>query len=363
MKQIELEKIIKEAQEAYYEGNPVMSDSEFDDLWDELLNSYPNSELLKNVGADNTDGFVKAQHFIPMGSQSKANTEEEMQSFFTKNPGKYIADFKMDGASIELVYKNGKFAQAITRGDGKQGDDITKNAKKMNFPKSLSSEWTGSVRGEVLLSRDNLKKYYPEAKNCRNQAVGLMKRKDGEGCEHLDIVCYDAVPLEGFMSAQSEIHEFLTSNKFKTAEQKVFDKVDGKIALSYLEKVWKDWDKLEYDIDGLVWKMNDIDSKDLEENARPKTQIALKPARTKVKTVVIGFDWHQTGSTFTPVALLKPVNLLGATISRASCANVARLEYLGLEIGHEVEILRGGEIIPVLVADLTTGKFLKKYAA
>lgn len=120
MNQQELENKLKQAQDAYYNGSePIMSDLEYDELWDELETKYPDSKLLQGVGTDHTDGFAKVKHSIIMGSQAKANTAEDMNSFFARNgKGLFIAQYKCDGCSIALNYKNGKFTTGVTRGDG-----------------------------------------------------------------------------------------------------------------------------------------------------------------------------------------------------------------------------------------------------
>lgn len=120
MNQQELENKLKQAQDAYYNGpEPIMSDLEYDALWDELQAEFPASELLRGVGEDNTDGFAKIRHSIIMGSQNKANTAEDMNAFFSRNGyGKYLAQYKLDGASISLTYENGEFVSGASRGDG-----------------------------------------------------------------------------------------------------------------------------------------------------------------------------------------------------------------------------------------------------
>ena len=196
-----LETEIRKHQELYYNHQPVISDGEFDALVDELTMLDPDNELLTTkIGSDHTEGFKKVKHNIKMGSQNKANTEQEMNGWITTiDNSMVLAGHKMDGNSVRLTYVNGELVQAASRGDGDYGDDITENVKKMNFvPLKLNTNYTGDVRGEVLLSRKNKEKYFPEFKNCRNGASGIMKHLDGSGCEHLDVVCYDAQYLSGY---------------------------------------------------------------------------------------------------------------------------------------------------------------------
>lgn len=362
-----LETEIRKHQELYYNHQPVISDGEFDALVDELTMLDPDNELLTTkIGADHTEGFTKVKHNIKMGSQNKANTEPEMNGWIsTIDNSLVLGGFKMDGNSVRLTYKNGELVQAASRGDGDWGDDITENVKKMNFvPLKLKAtpNYTGDVRGEVLLSRKNKEKYYPEFKNCRNGASGIMKHLDGSGCEYLDVVCYDAQYLsenEEF-GTQENLINFLEQNGFKVAEYRFFKNLTGKMAIDYLNTIFDDFDNLEYDIDGIVWKQNVIDMKDMK-NERPKTNIALKPAKVYKETVLENIEWQVRNGTLTPVAILKPVDLQGATISKASLCNVACLEDMGIEIGHKVLICRCGMIIPKIVKDIDTGKYAKGY--
>lgn len=362
-----LETEIRKHQELYYNHQPVISDGEFDALVDELTMLDPDNELLTTkIGADHTEGFTKVKHNIKMGSQNKANTESEMNGWLSTIDNSFVlGGFKMDGNSVRLTYKNGELVQAASRGDGDWGDDITENVKKMNFvPLKLKAtpNYTGDVRGEVLLSRKNKEKYYPEFKNCRNGASGIMKHLDGSGCEHLDVVCYDAQYLsenEEF-GTQENLINFLEQNGFKVAEYRLFKNLTGKMAIDYLNTIFDDFDNLEYDIDGIVWKQNVIDMKDMK-NERPKTNIALKPAKVYKETILENIEWQVRNGTLTPVAILKPVDLQGATISKASLCNVACLEDMGIEIGHKVLICRCGMIIPKIVKDIDTGKYAKGY--
>ena len=365
MNQQELEKTLRSAQDAYYNGSePVMSDLEYDALWDELKTNYPESLLLKEVGSDHTDGFAKAKHRIIMGSQNKANTAEEMDTWFQKqNTKKYVAPEKLDGCSIALEYEDGKFQNGLTRGDGEFGDIITRNVLKMQgLVKEMPVDFTGVIRGEVLLYRSDKEKFYPDKKNCRNAAAGIMKHLDGEGCEHLHIKVYEArwdKSTGNKFNDHVEMFDFLTRNGFDTVEYTVETGVNGQKALELMDKVWKK--NRDYDIDGIVWKTFEIDYDDLEKNYRPNSSIALKPKYTLATTKILDIEWSLRNGTLTPVAICKPVELCGTTVQRASLSNVSMLEYLGIEIGHEIIITKLGEIIPGILRDNTTGKSREGY--
>ena len=367
MNQKELENKIKEAQDAYYNDSSVMSDVEFDTLWDELKTNYPDSVLLKEIGSDHTDGFVKAKHRIIMGSQNKANTAEEMDTWFGKCKASghdfVIGSLKLDGCSIALEYEDGKFMNGITRGDGEYGDLITLNVMKMQgVVKELKEPFTGVIRGEVLLYKSDKEKYFPDKKNCRNAAAGIMKHLDGSDCEHLHIKVYEAREKDSHRwKNQSDMLDWLTSQGFDTVEYKIYslDSIDGQKAIDIMDSTWKG--TRDYDIDGIVWKTQSIDYEDLETNYRPLWNLALKPKYTLATTKIVDIEWSLKNGTLTPVAIVSPVELCGTTVKRASLSNVAMLEDLGIEIGHEVTITKGGEIIPCILKNNTTGKSREGY--
>jgi DNA ligase (NAD+) len=190
----ELEGLIRRHQDLYYNGQPEISDAEFDELWDELSRLDPGNAVFEAVGADAADGWLKARHLMPMGSQEKASNPEDFLAWCAKvaHP-EYIVQYKLDGASLELQYEAGALAKAVTRGDGEVGDDITPNASRMRgVVTRLPVHFSGGIRGEVLMSHAVHSSKYADKANCRNAANGLMKRKDGSGSEDLEVVCYDA---------------------------------------------------------------------------------------------------------------------------------------------------------------------------
>ena len=372
MNQQELENKLKLAQDAYYNGpEPIMSDLEYDELWDELQAEFPASELLRGVGDDSTDGFAKIRHSIIMGSQNKANTAEDMNAFFSRNGyGKYLAQYKLDGASIALNYENGEFVTGASRGSGTEGDDITSNVLRMKgLVKRLKEGFTGTVRGEVLLDRSVKEKYFPDMKNCRNAAAGIMKHLDGSDCDKLTIRVYDAQYLDKARSfgTQESLQAWLKDNGFIVADYVLFDttgmKNPGESAIDLIRKEFSEEfaSKREFDIDGIVFKKNEIDLHDIQTEYRPKTMIALKNKYTLAETTIEGIEWCVKNGTVTPVALVSPCEIDGTIVKRASLANISCMEELGIEIGHKVIITKAGMIIPKILKDLTTGKFVEGY--
>ena len=194
----ELERLIKKYQDSYYNGEAEIEDSEFDRLWDELKSLDPGNAILHKVGSD-SGNFTKLAHVMPMGSQEKAADPEQFLSWCKNHDyPEYLVEFKLDGASLELQYSDGKLLHAVTRGDGSIGDEITANAVKMQgVMKNLPSDFTGGVRGEVIMTHKVHKELFSSKANCRNAANGLMKRKDGSGSEYLSFIAYDVWATDG----------------------------------------------------------------------------------------------------------------------------------------------------------------------
>jgi len=151
----ELENLIRTHQALYYNGEPAISDEEFDSMWDELAAIDPENDLFSAIGEDSSDRWPKAKHRMTMGSLSKATDPESFLAWASKvGYAMYLVQFKLDGASMELQYDSGVFVRGVTRGDGEIGDEITKNVGRMHgVPRELPELFTGAVRGEVLMSR------------------------------------------------------------------------------------------------------------------------------------------------------------------------------------------------------------------
>lgn len=251
-----------------------------------------------------------------------------------------------------------------------QGDDITSNVLRMKgLVKRLKEGFTGTVRGEVLLDKKDKEKYFPDMKNCRNAASGIMKHLDGSDCDKLTIRVYDAQYLDKSRSfgTQESLQAWLKDNGFIVADYELFDTVGmknpGESAIDLIRKEFSEEfaDKREFDIDGIVFKKNEIDLHDIQTEYRPKTMIALKNKYTLTETTIEGIEWCVKNGTVTPVALVSPCEIDGTIVKRASLANISCMEELGIEIGHKVIITKAGMIIPKILKDLTTGKFASGY--
>jgi DNA ligase (NAD+) len=346
-----LTRLIVSYQKSYYNGEAEISDAEFDLLWDELKSLDPKNPVLAKVGADNTDGFPKAKHLIPMGSQEKAANPEEFRQWAEKMAarddfGGFVVQYKLDGASLELQYENGVLLKAVTRGDGVTGDDISPNARRMNgVVAKLKDAFSGGVRGEVIMTHEVWQKKYRDKANCRNAANGLMRRKDGEGSEDLALVTYDASAPgnDDFFSGEIDKISWLAEQGFTVTGVKELSGADEIIA--YREKVAAGRDKLPFDIDGLVIKDKTIDMADLR-RARPERQIAFKFEPETAFSVLRAVEWSESGATYTPIGVIDPVRLAGTTVQRANLNNPDMIRVMGLKIGKAVSVVKRGEIIP-----------------
>lgn len=348
----ELVSLIKRYQTSYYNGEGEISDAEFDALWDELKNLDPENEILKKIGAD-SGNFAKLRHVMPMGSQEKAANPEQFLGWASKHVyDEYFVEFKLDGASLELQYEHGKLVHAVTRGDGTIGDDITVNAKKMNGVAAALFDlagnlidYSGGIRGEVIMTHDVHKEKFSDKANCRNAANGLMKRKDGEGCEYLKLIVYDAFSPSGnqpFNDEESKVN-WLKSCGFNTVPLKICKSPQE--VIEYRSHVMDIRNQLEYDIDGLVIKERQINFQDAS-RARPDRQIAFKFSLEEAVTILRCVDWSVNGGTYTPVAIFDEVELNGTKVQRASLANPDTMKALGVKIGCKVVVVKRGEIIP-----------------
>ncbi len=348
----ELATLIKKYQDSYYNGEGEISDAEFDKLWDELKSLDPENPVLKRVGAD-SGNFAKIRHIMPMGSQEKAANPEQFLAW-TKNHAypEYLVEYKLDGASLELQYSHGELLRAVTRGDGTIGDDITPNARKMQgvqaglFDRDSNKiDFTGAVRGEVIMTHTVHEKFYADKANCRNAANGLMKRKDGSGSENLCLMTYDALATEGespFSDEEGKIN-WLKSCGFNTSPLKICKTPDE--VIEYRAEVMEIRKNLDYDIDGLVIKERRIDLEDAS-RARPDRQIAFKFSLEEAVSILREVEWSESGATYTPVAIFDEVQLNGTTVQRASLANPDTMRALGVKIGSRVVVVKRGEIIP-----------------
>jgi DNA ligase (NAD+) len=347
---------------SYYKGAPEISDAAFDALEDELRALDPTHLVLAKVGsAALVSEWEKARHDIPMGSLNKAVSEDELRAWAARcnellakdgvGPieGDLFVAEKLDGISIEIVYKDGKMTDAITRGDGEIGERITPNVARMKgVPPRIKDRHSMSVRGEIILRLSDMKKHFPGVTSPRNMAAGLSKRFDGQGAEHCTVLFYD---VADHLPVKTEVEKFafLRGLGFatpRTAHGSLSDALD--LYRRYGSGIRA---SLDYEIDGLVIYVNDLHTQALlgEVNRRPRGAVAFKFASpAKVSTVVdILWDTGPSGRVI-PVAIVAPVELAGATVQRASLHNAANVRALGIGVGDEVLVSRRNDVIPYI---------------
>lgn len=362
--------LLKKYKDAYYNGQPLVSDAAYDQLEDELRALDPKHPVLTSVGAPvpakarsrSTGAAVseweKAQHKIPMGSLNKATDEAEFQAWVDRCEehaarerlpgvqGDLFVTEKLDGISLEVIYEHGVMTEAITRGDGQVGERITANVARMKgVPARLKEPLHVSVRGEIILKLSDMKRWFPNASNARNMASGTAKRFDGTGCEHLTVLFYD---LEG-EDAVDEVRKFarLKQLGFETPNLYPTDAA-GALRL-YREYAATKRAALDYDIDGLVIRCNPVRTQALlgELAGRPRAAVALKFASqtkvTRLKRIV--WDTGDSGRV-TPIAEFDRVWIGGAHLERASLHNVSNVKALGISEGDEILVSRRNDVIP-----------------
>ncbi len=357
-----LAKQIRNHQNAYYNKYPKISDEAFDALFDRLRALCPEHELLQSLGRDSSF-FPKCNHIMPMGSLSKVNDDQGFFKWARENKVDYYSvQYKMDGASLELQYEKGTLVAAVTRGNGHVGDNIFMNCRKMNgVVRNLLQPLNCAVRAEVIMTHDIHKKHFSNKANCRNAANGLMKRKDGKGVEYLSLICYDiwfpvTPPSSIKISTERGKIALLKTLGFVTVEYK--ECITALEVCNYKREVEKKREELPFDIDGLVVKLPEWKKEDMY-TLRPKRQIAFKFPSPYVISTLEDVEWSESGHLYTPVAILKPVQIAGTTVKRASLANHNRMRELDIKIGSEVMISKRGEIIPKIENVVYTPKSAK----
>lgn len=334
-------------QELYYNNQPEISDEEFDALWNRLKILDGNNAIFSEIGKDSSKFFSKTSHVMPMGSLSKVTDESQFHQWISNHPAKYyIIQYKLDGASLELQYKNGILFVAVTRGDGKTGDDILINARNMRgVLNTLSQPMNIAVRGEVIMKHAIYQEYFKDRANCRNAANGLMKRKNGYQVHLLDVVCYDMWFMEQDNNQYSELQKLellkelgfnvVTYHQFSTEEE----------INHYRNSIISTRNTIGYDIDGLVIKMPISENDDMA-SLKPDRQVAYKFPLEYAQTKVLDIHWSESGHLYTPIAILEPVQLAGTTVKRANLVHYNHIQELGINVGAEVLVVKRGEIIP-----------------
>lgn len=347
-----LENQVKRHNYDYYVlGKPSLPDIEFDALYEKLEKFYPESDVLKNVGNDMKEGFPKAEHLITMGSQEKLKSLKEIEDWTVKKEVQFpiSVQWKYDGISIELQYENGQLKSAVTRGNGKIGDEILSNVLKMqNVPKKLEAtkNFSGSIRGEIVISFSTFNsKYANKFANPRNLASGIAKNKTGKNCEDLTIICYDAFSSENpfIFNTESEKNVFIISNGFLSFKD--IKANSSKELFEIAQKFESQKKTFDYPIDGVVFKQELVSITDFDK-LKPDFQRAYKWEDLGKETVLREIEWSRSGTIYTPIAIFDPIELEGTTVTRASLANESLIKDLDLAIKDTIYVTKRNMIIP-----------------
>ena len=369
----ELIEILNNASRLYYQySTPIMTDFEYDKLYDELeklekeTNTILSNSPTQNVEPEAIDSLVKVEHPAPMLSLSKTKSISELASFLGNQEG--LISWKLDGLTIVLTYKDGKLSSGVTRGNGIIGEVVTENVKKFkNIPLTIPYKGTLVVRGEAVIKYSDFNKMNEELdddssqyKNPRNLCSGSVRQLDSKVTAKRNVNCiiFALIESEKKFKLKSEEFEWLKSLGFDVVEyHKVTSNNLEEQVLYFKNKI------NEYDIpsDGLVLLYNDIEyGKQLGTTAKyPKNAIAFKWQDETAETKLIDVDWlvSRTGL-INPVAVFEPVELEGTIVSRASLHNVSILQGLSLGIGDTILVYKANMIIPQIADNLTQSNSL-----
>ena len=367
----ELSNVIRYHRELYYNhSSPEISDAEFDALWDELKVLDSNNPILHEVGPEPLPGTVKVEHKFPMRSLDKGVNADDIIHFVKQSTFgglRYLAQPKLDGSALSLEYVSGNLHRAATRGSGERGEDVTLNAKLIgNIPKRLNIAMDCHVRGEVVMPLSVFEKKYKHiSPNPRNLCSGALRQKHGEGkaqAEDLMFQAYDVkFPNDSPIAENdSELLQWLKDAGIEPAPWTVFDLENPENEMIKHTQEWSEKrSKYEYEIDGIVFKLDNLNQRELLGMTahHPRWALAWKFPSQEAKSVLLDVDW-QTGRTgvVTPVGRIAPQMVGGVTVENVTLHNVGEVERLGIKIGDKVLITRRGDVIPKIIENLGPAK-------
>ncbi len=362
----------------YVEDEPVIPDAEYDRLMQELTaieNEFPeliiDASPTQRIGAAPLDSFPEIKHEAPMLSLGNAFDEDEMTAFDRRIREKlgedsieYVAETKLDGLAISILYEDGQFIRAATRGDGTKGEDVTLNVRTIkSIPLSLLNEKYSKrveIRGEVFMTHDGFQKLNDKQReqgeklfvNPRNAAAGSLRQLDSRVTSerHLSFFAYGVGIVEGGLMPESHA-ELLSRLKVwgvpVSPETKVI--VNLAACFEFYKSIASRRSSLGYDIDGVVFKVNRLDQQDIigSVSRAPRWAIAYKfpPEEELTEILDIEIQVGRTGA-LTPVARLKPVFVGGVTVTNATLHNEDELKRKDVRVGDTVIVRRAGDVIP-----------------
>ncbi len=370
-------KLLEKYNKFYFESShPLVSDKEYDQLKLDILKIEKNFPYLKDknspslkVGFKPSKNFVKAKHRVPMLSLSNAFSEEDLNNFEKKiinflslkqsSELEFSAEPKIDGISASLNYKNGIFVKGLSRGDGIEGEDITDNLKTINdIPKKILSKKFPSeidIRGEVFITNNDFKSISEKFANPRNAASGSLRQKNSKETQKIPLkfIAY-TFGYASNLSIENQ-SDFLSNLKGWGFKISKFNKtIKGiKNLVLYHDQFEKKRYDIDYDVDGIVYKINNFDLQKrlgFVANA-PRWAIAHKFSADSSISKIINID-VQVGRTgaLTPVAKIKPVNIGGVVVSNATLHNEDEIIRKDIRIGDVVKVERAGDVIPHVIS-------------
>jgi DNA ligase (NAD+) len=370
-------KLINDYNKNYYDlSKPLVSDKEYDDLKNSIFileskYSFLNSEKSpsKVVGFKPSKNFKKITHRAPMlslanafGREDLINFEKKILNFLSKNDDfnlSYSAEPKIDGISASLIYKNGEFKIGLSRGDGKEGEDITANLSTIkDIPKKIESKDFPEeidIRGEVFIQNSDFENLKEKFANPRNAASGSLRQKNPEDTKKIPLkfIAYTYGYEKGLKAKnQTDFLKNLNSWGFKTNPlNKLVSGVDNLlINYSNIEKIRT---KIDFDIDGIVYKINNFELQKRLGNVAnsPRWAIAHKFASNKAISKILNIEIQigRTGA-LTPVAKIKPINIGGVVVSNATLHNEDEIDRKDIRIGDLATIERAGDVIPHILS-------------
>lgn len=363
------QEINKHNKNYYVYDNPTISDAEYDKLYYELVDlekelgySLPDTPT-KRVGDYVLPGFKKRKHEIPLYSLNKVKDFADLDKWqndmrkATNNPNlTFSLEYKYDGLKVVIKYQNGHYKSATTRGNGKIGEDVTAQVKTIrSVPMTINFKGELTVQGECMMTNSAFEEYNKTAeiplKNPRNGVAGAVRNLDPKETAKrmLDFFCYDVLAIEGeqFVT-QTEMHNFIVEQGFKTGDYfKILSTLkQTEDEINHIDKVKENLDVM---IDGMVIKVNDcICREEIGYTEKfPKWAMAFKFKPIEQSTVLKDVIW-QVGRTgkITPIAVLDPVELSGATVSRATLNNTQDIERKNISINSRIFVRRSNEVIP-----------------
>jgi DNA ligase (NAD+) len=359
----------------YIFDDPAVSDAEYDSLYNELLEiekEFPELKLAKSpsqkVGAAVSKSFKKLSHSTPMLSLENAYNENDISDFIDRvkklsevENVDLVLEPKFDGLSLSITYKSGILTSAATRGDGFVGEDVTQNILTIaGIPKKIEN-FSAEVRGEVVMLKSDFQELNERREkdgeklfaNPRNAAAGSLRQLDSKitASRKLTFFAYSIVSNEISFDFQTDVLSALKNWGFTVSDKFALCKSQAE-AFEFYKKIEERRAELEYDVDGMVYKVNDLSlQKKLGASAKfPRHSIAYKFPAEKAQTTVLNIV-AQVGRTgnITPVAELKPVTVGGVVISRATLHNKDEVEKLDIRIGDRVVLQRAGDVIPQIL--------------